>query len=248
MMRGVVVLFGESFRLGFQGNRNIGSEESYAGQMEASKSHIDFVNQLRRDKGAEIDVVVNTYETRYSEELKSLYDPLVFNLNHHQCGYKNIFHQSCGLADELLGGRDFVFFLRIDLFLKDTFFSAFRADESRILWPSVCWVQDCRHEGSPRVSDTMVCVPSKWFPLVRDKNFWAYHDGWHQLLGRVGNEGQGTFLNTLHDSDSAKDWNPIYRMSNRPEQTKWHSEDFLFTKDARIINNKNGELFWSARS
>ena len=246
MMRGVVVLFGESFRLGFQGNRHIGSEESYAGQMEASKSHIDFVNQLRRDNRAEIDVVVNTYDTRYSEELKSLYEPLEFNLNSCHIGLHNIFRQSCDIASKFLDGRDFVFFLRIDLFLKEAFNSTFRAESDRIMWPSVCWVRDPWCFGMPRVSDTMVYVPSKWFHLVMNKDFVIDHTGWSQLLQHVGNDGQGAFLDTLHDSDSAKDWNPIYRISNRKEEKKWHSEGFLFTKDAKIINRVDGSVFRSA--
>ena len=48
MKKSLLILFGESFRLGGQGNRNIGSEESYEEQIKAAKSHINFISNLKR--------------------------------------------------------------------------------------------------------------------------------------------------------------------------------------------------------
>ena len=38
----LLILFGESFRLGNQGNRNRGSDKSYKGQINAALSHLKF--------------------------------------------------------------------------------------------------------------------------------------------------------------------------------------------------------------
>jgi len=45
-MNSLLILFGESFRLGEHGNRNSGSEESYKQQINASLSHIKFIESL----------------------------------------------------------------------------------------------------------------------------------------------------------------------------------------------------------
>jgi hypothetical protein len=35
------------------------------------------------------------------------------------------------------------------------------------------------------------------------------------------------FVNTYHDSDSEKDWNPLYKIANRPESKIWYSEGHI---------------------
>jgi hypothetical protein len=37
-------------------------------------------------------------------------------------------------------------------------------------------------------------------------------------------------INTYHDSDSEKDFNPLYYIVNRAQSTVWHSEGLLFDK------------------
>ena len=41
-----------------------------------------------------------------------------------------------------------------------------------------------------------------------------------------------TMINTYHDSDSAKDYNPLYYIVNRPENKIHHSEGVFFNKYA----------------
>ena len=43
-------------------------------------------------------------------------------------------------------------------------------------------------------------------------------------------EDLGTIINTYHDSDSSKDYNPLYYIVNRPENIIWHSEGDIFNK------------------
>ena len=35
-------------------------------------------------------------------------------------------------------------------------------------------------------------------------------------------------LRTYHDADTAKDWNPIYELANRPEHDTWHNAGFFW--------------------
>ena len=45
-MKGLIILFGESFRLGGQDTRNRGSIEAYSEQIKASESHIKFIEHI----------------------------------------------------------------------------------------------------------------------------------------------------------------------------------------------------------
>ena len=46
-------------------------------------------------------------------------------------------------------------------------------------------------------------------------------------------------LETLHDSDSEKDYNPLYRIVNRPQSTEWHSSGYAFEKKVENFSNTN---------
>ncbi len=45
-------------------------------------------------------------------------------------------------------------------------------------------------------------------------------------------------LDTYHDSDSQKDINPIYRISNRPESDIWYSEGYRLGIEPIIDKSK----------
>jgi hypothetical protein len=50
----------------------------------------------------------------------------------------------------------------------------------------------------------------------------------------VTNEDCDLILKTLHDSDSAKDWNPLYRIANR-SQAIWHTRDTYYDIKTHIF-------------
>jgi hypothetical protein len=71
-MKGCIILFGESFRLGGQGSRNTGSNESYHPQIEAGNSHVNFIKDLN-GKGVNVDVYISSYKTKFSDDLVTIY-------------------------------------------------------------------------------------------------------------------------------------------------------------------------------
>lgn len=245
-MKCTLVLFGESFRLGGQGSRNIGSPESFAGQMEASGSHLEFVRRMREGFGVSTEILLNTYGTQFDERLVERYSAgtglqVRSNFNRDRIGLQGIFNQSCELISERLEDLDFVQFMRVDLILKRPFLDLFYPETNKILWPSVCFANWHNHAGSPRVSDMMLYVPRKHFGLVRGKDILFGHEGWHHLKHRIGSENQGLMLGTLHDSDSAKDWNPIYWISGRHRNETWSSCNFRIDEKLSITRMVSGK-------
>lgn len=57
------------------------------------------------------------------------------------------------------------------------------------------------------------------------------HETWYYLIQKgLTYDDMNTMINTYHDSDSEKDFNPLYYIVNRAQSTVWHSEGLLFDK------------------
>lgn len=252
MEKCLIVLIGESFRVGGQGTRNRGSTESFAEQIEACESHLNFFRHLKEKFNIESHVFINTYTTKYDLELINKYldneleGDLFFNINKEPIGLQNLFNQSCDLILKKvrISDFDFVYFIRIDLILKKNFSKKFYLNNEKVIWPFTCFayfmdnlVPFYKYLNSPRISDLMVYIPKKFFYLIEDKKISFYHDGWHNL--KEQGVQQELLINTLHDSDSQKDWNPLYRISGRPETDIWWSLNFYIDENLQVMRKLN---------
>tara|TARA_B110001469_G_C9636995_1_gene319504 strand:+ start:248 stop:958 length:711 start_codon:yes stop_codon:yes gene_type:complete len=227
------LFIGESFRLGNQLTRNRGSVESYPEQIKASHSHINFIdNCIDKFNIKKASVYISTYNTKYNDNLISIYEKYLLN---HDIYDKvsglpnNLFHKSI-LKIKNIEDYDFVFYIRIDLFLKQEFIDIFDPTIKKILFPTICWYKDRKCGKHPRVNDVMLFIPKKYYKYI--KNFKIYHDNWYVLIETTDltYEDLDTMIHTYHDSDSYKDFNPLYYIVNRPESKETHSNGYIFDK------------------
>lgn len=226
-----IALIGEAFRLGGQGNRNRDSEASYEQQKTACDSHLKLADSLSK-KGFVVDFFIESYCTKYEKDLNGWYGDRLKNCSLR----KDLVGLSVLGRDALLKieGYDCVFVCRIDLRLKDMFIKIFNPEWQNVMFPSACWILDCHYGKFPRVSDTMLFIPSRFKNKV-NKKFILSHKSWMEYVNSrtLSNEDMGLMLGTYHDSDSAKDYNPLYTIVNRNESKFWHSmgchvgEDFM---------------------
>ena len=225
--KGLFVIAGEAFRSGGQGSRVTGQAESYEPQIAAAQTHVALMDRLAATHI--IDVQVDTYRTPYTDDLARVYGDRVVGVNVHDelLGIDGLFRAGVGSAGV---DYEFVFFLRIDVFLKDEMLERFDPTVDQITWPSVTWLQDCAVRGHPRVNDIFVFVPKRFF---RHLNIMIFnHNCWARLVERTSltYDDLGTVLDTYHDSDSEKDHNPLYYIVNRPENPIWNSRGYIFNK------------------
>jgi hypothetical protein len=69
--------------------------------------------------------------------------------------------------------------------------------------------------NNPRVSDIIIHIPNKYFSKVFGEPI--VHDMWYNLTKKgLSKKDMNIMLNKYHDSDSAKDYNPLYYIVNRP--------------------------------
>jgi hypothetical protein len=178
-------------------------------------------------------VSINSYTTQFDNNLIDIYKTVkIYN----SIFYKNLLDQNtlihnCINIIDNINDYDFILCMRIDLFLKDTFIEIFNPDNERILFPSICFEPHHKVGIHPRINDMMLCIPNKYIDFFKKKRINLNHNTWYDLIEYYNfNYNQlDTILNTYHDSDSAKDYNPIYYIVNRPENNI-HTTKKIFDK------------------
>jgi len=82
----------------------------------------------------------------------------------------------------------------------------------------------------PRVNDMILFIPNKYYKYIN--KIIISHDTWYDLINNTDltYNDLDTMINTYHDSDSFKDYNPLYYIVNRSESKIWHSKGHIFNK------------------
>jgi hypothetical protein len=231
-MKGLLIIIGESFRLGGQGTRIRGVPESYDQQINALNNHVEFINYLQKTHNCSCDIYYSTYNTNYDDDINKIYNKNVigYKLYNDLHGLTNLFKYSIIENGSRINNYDFIFYFRIDLFLKDKFFEIFNPSWNDIIFPTICWKKCSIYKDKPRVNDMMLFIPKRFFSLLNEINI--CHECWYLLNTNlnVSDDDINVMINTYHDSDSQKDKNPLYHIVNRPESNEWHSKNYIFSK------------------
>ena len=76
----------------------------------------------------------------------------------------------------------------------------------------------------------MLFIPNKYYIYI--KKIIISHNTWCDLINTtdLNYNDLDTMINTYHDSDSFKDYNPLYYIINRTECKIWHSNGHIFNK------------------
>jgi len=232
LKKGLFLFLGESFRSGGQGSRIRGTPDSYNEQINACLSHMNFIDAIKKKFNLKsVSAYISTYNTQYNNNLISMYKKYLLGCRFYDnsIGINNLYHTTISFIDNI-DQYDFIFYIRIDLFLKPLMSQIFDPNSDMILYPSVCFIPYHKIENNPRVNDTMIFVPKKYYRYIKDIS--VFHDSWHNLVRNTDltYNDLGTILNTYHDSDSLKDFNPLYYIVNRDQSNKFHSEGHIFNK------------------
>jgi hypothetical protein len=251
-MRGLFILLGESFRIGGQHSRLIGSSQSVEGQIAAVKSHISFINYLEQNYACNINVYLGSYKTEYNNTLIEAYRKYVIGSDFYEgrIGFNNLLNNSIKKISNIKP-YDFILIMRIDLYLKSYFSSVFNPTWQTIRFPTILWEPlPC---GNPRINDMMIFIPSKYYKYIEKIVFRrganpvsaiSGHNIWSDLVKTTDltNKDLDPMIDTFHDSDSKKEFNPLYYIVNR-EISKIHKKvGYRFDKNIYPKRLPNPEL------
>lgn len=247
-----ILLVGESFRKGGQGSRERDLPESYEEQKNACLSHVRLSERLESE-GHNVEFLVESYATKYEKDLISWYGGRVKKCNFRPqlVGIERLVSEGVSkMCFSEKGLPDCMLVNRIDVLLKPMFIRIFDPGWNQLMFPSACWIIGNGHvlSNRPRVSDMMMFVPGNFIEKILKKILFS-HGAWvgYQDDNILAGEEMGLMLKTYHDSDSAKDYNPLYRIVNRPESKWWHSMGYFVGDDMMPVmtGDRSGFDDWS---
>lgn len=247
MKKALFVIVGGSFRSGggrWTGgsiNTIMGRNDSYDEQKLATLSHLNYIDHLNA-QGYEVDVQIGTYETQYTKELLSWYktktskvEAKIFDFVPNSAAFLEKPHGAPGyglprmfqitMDGVNLASYEFLVFIRTDVIIKnmDLFISKLNVETKQLTLPFNLMDPYLSYEGYPWPSDMLMFVPKNLFDKINFSQIEIYHSVWKWLRQNTNltDEDIGYMIDTMHDSDSANDWNPLYRLANRKASNNW---------------------------
>lgn len=228
----LIVFSGECFRDGGQHSRLRDTEFSYHSQKEASYSHNLFFQKLLSDHH-NIDVHINSYTTKYAADLEKWYQETISSKNIQSTYHTNLHVRGLTMLSteylikniDILDKYDAILILRPDLYLKQYFLDIFDIEWQKIMYPNRLWLPHTHIGHFPQINDTLIFIPKKYYYIINSIGIKLYHYGLKDYIEFHGlsMDDIGFMINTLHDSDTGKDYNPLYRMVSRNEVKYWYS-------------------------
>lgn len=236
MTKLLLIIAGECFREGTQDSRLRDTDISVDNQIKATESHLSFIEHLKKTYNITTDIQLISYASKYENILINKY-------NEYYLRYKfyNTYHQDRTQlvnSDKIddIEEYDSILAIRPDMYLKPFFYDIFDPYSTKICYPSVMWLFSLCNINQKQdwvlVNDTMMHIPKKYFDLVYHKiGVKLYHMAILDYISHsraideplLFNTDFNFFLKTLHDSDSHKDYNPIYTLVGRTENKNWYS-------------------------
>lgn len=227
-----IVLRGESFRTGGQNSRIKGQPTSVSDQLAAAQTHIQLA-ELLIAQGYEPHMYLSTYETPYSYQLIEVYKPYLRHANIVKRLYSSQQDMIYTAVSSVpINEYECVLIVRIDIAFKPAFFEAFSITD-KITFASVCWYDGRKTRGGfPRINDMYYQFPKSQMQYLQksQENRYAYGHDFIEIL-RLPPITYRFMTPFYYDSDSQKDWNPFYRIVNRPECETSHSGTYRFPED-----------------
>jgi hypothetical protein len=219
-MRCLFVISGESFRSGGQFSRKRSDDKHTINlQRLASYSHIRLINYVKKAFNINTDILINTYAftPKCDELLLKLYEPRVIyaNFRTSQAFEAQEFHsQTNAFVSNLdLELYEFIFFIRIDHYIKKYFLSKFKKIDDKIRYGLLDY-------NSLGAMNDLVYIPKCYFKLINVdiyQNIRNVHGGGQYLVNSVGIYAIDYFINTYHSLSTDYNWNPIFTNVERPE-------------------------------
>jgi hypothetical protein len=227
--RGLFVFIGESFRYGKETTRMRGGQISFEPQMAACRSHLKLLDRVKT-LGVQPSVLLATYTTPFDSDLCAIYKPYMHTtvIMNQASGFNYLFRRSMDLVLDI-DSYDFVMYIRIDIELTDLCISLVDPFKSTIIVPNV--LPSNTEAGYPMINDMFVYFPKQFVPAARQSIL--YHTLWNDLViqGHATNSDFDVMITTYHDSDTAKDTNPLYTIVNRPKAKIWKTPNRTFMKN-----------------
>jgi hypothetical protein len=234
MQKAAILFRGESFRFGGQNSRNIGDPKAVLEQVKALENHIEFIQHIERKYKIQIDVFIDTQSTPFNNTILNVYKKYNKKIIEYQFNTEYAKSQGESIQrgiNKIVLSQNYhnyisFFITRIDLLFSQTFFEMFDPFCKKIMFPSITWYHWRKTLlNSPRINDVFFYLPQKYNQLLHYFKIIGSHG--HDILDAWNFNGSfewSLYLKTYHDSDTEKDWNPLYSIINRNKSNQMYSD------------------------
>ena len=221
-MKGLLLLYGECFRDGHHQSRVTDTPTSYLPQKEASLSHVAFCDAMKK-KGVNMDVLIHTYPTKYEKDLRSWYTYPTSYYEKKRYPFKtpdNALDSFMRITKKIDRSYDFVLLTRLDILLKPHLYTLINPLWDKIYFFSQeftgCEFFVCGfYEGNiPAVNPVLEFIPKRFFYMLEHTS--VDHTAWRKYYN-LGIKELEFMVEEYYDADTYLDYNPYYKMANRPE-------------------------------
>lgn len=229
--KALICYYGGAFREGNIGSTKRDSNYGYNAQKNTSITHAK-LKEVLNEKGYQADILINTRNTKYSNQLETWYDPfnIVINrLSEKMHGRDYMIQSTIDNINKLKKyDYEFILFVRIDLFLKPDFYDILDTESDKISFIANNYdTNTCltKYKNDPVIVDLFAYIPKKYFYILDDQfklnhNSWTYYKKIYNL-----SDSDMTFIsNKIFDSNSYRENNPYYLMSSRKENKNPHKD------------------------
>ena len=225
--RFLVIIRGEGFRLGTSGERRNGVEDSYTEQEEACRKHMELVKKIE-SQGYTVDILLNTYHTKFDEKLKEIYGSNLKEAHFHKEKFENQavqFRNTLEMFEKLNTQYDTILIMRLDMVFKQKLIDDYNPSVDTLQFLSLVWVFGDIHRtpnNKTLVHDMFIHIPFKYYYRFKDVvyNYKTFdeHKNLHLFLEYAPmNYGKEyTVLSKdFYDANTDHEKNPYYSIVGR---------------------------------
>ena len=245
--------------------KTLSEEEAIQNQIKITDSHIKFIELIKKKFNIDTDIIISTYDNKNLHLIKKKYNPyLIHTKINNKTEQKDIAGFFCNIYDKIEKIKkeyDSIIYLRIDLFLKKKFFEIFKKEYTKITISN--WFYGCGLNHPKYFISSLICIiPKKYFENLKkitiyySDNRWLKGDKeWLEHINKKKYNGHemvitllkntnlkitdfDVLVNTLHSSNTLKDWNPLFIQYDRDISNKWRWPN-CYIKNYEICDSKN---------
>jgi hypothetical protein len=242
----LMLLVGESFRMGPQVSRGRGGPESIPRQKLATMSHLRFIQHVKQTLDLDVDVASFTYQVSREESnaLERWYSPHIIHTTYFPSMSDSEVHMFQRIAHELckmdLSKYDYIFLNRFDFYIKETFLNIFRMDPNKNMYGYTDIYRWWGPDKFSFVGHYCMLTPKRFFGHILHGGLWTEKHSSHEWLQRVeSREAYDFFVPTSHWSSTCLGYNPIFTNVGRKEYSKYdresetikHETNYMFETD-----------------
>lgn len=267
-MKLLLVLYGESYRSGSAQTRFRGIGNYIERQEFASMSHIKLIEEIEKNLKIKVDCFINTYKLndKDDENLLNLYkntNVSVIKSNFHEnlLGEGGLFINTYDEINEIFSNDDsydFLFIIRIDLYLKNFFIKNLKFDNNiqfTHLDSNISGIDSLLGKRHIPAAVVSFIYPKAFFFLIKNKIVYNTSHSIYDVVSKHVSENNISFMvKTMHLCTSDYGWNPLYAQVGRKYSLNYNTcyasqpyVDYIYDHSTNIVIKDNDKTinYWN---